>query len=91
MEEEFEKEYFVRPSISDKKILMNHVFINGSLGEKDSETRGVQVVQLDVNSDAVTYGTQGSNLNFEAIGFVLAKVHSGESDIVNTPVEQQCK
>lgn len=91
MEEEFGKEYFLAPSISDKKNLMNHVVINGRLDDKDSKTRGTQVIQLGVDSNAVTYGTQGSNLNFEAIGFVSAKINSRESDIVNTPAEQQRK
>lgn len=89
MEEEFRKEHFLAPSISDKQNFMSHVLINGRLCDKDLKTRGVQAVQLGVDSDAVFYGTQSSKLEFKKEGFISSEIHSSGSDTDNAPVVQQ--
>uniref|UniRef100_A0A166JCV5 HhH-GPD domain-containing protein n=1 Tax=Daucus carota subsp. sativus TaxID=79200 RepID=A0A166JCV5_DAUCS len=82
MEGEFGKEYILAPSISEKQNVMSQVLINARLEDKDLETRGVNVVQLDEESGAVVYGNQSSKFEFEATGVVSAKVQSGGT--VNT-------
>lgn len=82
MEGEFGKEYILAPSIPEKQNVMSQVLINARLEDKDLETRGVNVVQLDEESGAVVYGNQSSKFEFEATGVVSAKVQS--SGTINT-------